>query len=122
MFRKALACSLIFVGYALAFPFASSDVVRATSPSGNSGGPIVLDGMDPVCHASYGETTDRYIAKVIKSVYDKSIFPSNNGKIAILGASSPTSAGGCGGNWNTLLSTKFLTGFTTQPTVQFFST
>jgi hypothetical protein len=122
MFRKALACTLIFAGYALAFPFVSSDVVRATPPSGNSGGPIVLDGMDPVCHASYGETTDRYIAKVIKSVYDKSIFPSNNGKIAILGASSLSSAAGCGGNWNTLLSTKFLTGFSTQPTVQFFNT
>jgi hypothetical protein len=36
-------------------------------------------------------------------------------------------AGGCGGNWNTLLSTKFLTQFGTaasglQPTVEFIST
>lgn len=86
-----------------------------------SGGPIVLDGMDPVCHASYGERTDIYISKVVKSVYDQSTMPSNTGKIAILGISSPTSAAGCGGNWSTLLSTKFLTQFTTAPTVEFIT-
>lgn len=88
----------------------------------SSGGPIVLDGMDPVCHAAYGENTDQYIAKVVKSVYDQSSMPGNNGKIAILGISSLTTAGGCGNNWNTLLSTKFLSQFTTAPTVQFITT
>lgn len=88
-------------------------------------GPIVLDGMDPVCHAAYGENTDQYIAKVVKSVYDQSQMPGNNGKIAILGAG--TTPGGCGGNWNTLLTTKFLTQFGTaasglQPQVEFIST
>jgi LPXTG-motif cell wall-anchored protein len=86
------------------------------------GGPIVLDGMDPVCHAAYGENTDQYIAKVVKSVYDQSTMPSNTGKIAILGVSSMTSAGGCGGSWTTQLSSKFLTRFTTQPTVEFITT
>lgn len=93
--------------------------VYATS---SGGGPIVLDGMDPVCHAAYGENTDQYIAKVVKSVYDQSSLPGNNGKIAILGISSLTAAGGCGNNWNTLLSTKFLSQFTTAPTVQFITT
>lgn len=88
----------------------------------SSGGPIVLDGMDPVCHAVYGENTDQYIAKVLKSVYDQSSMPGNSGKIAILGTSGPTNAGGCGGNWNTLLSGKFLSQFTTAPTIQFIST
>lgn len=89
------------------------------------GGPIVLDGMDPVCHAAYNENTDQYIAKVLKSVYDQSTMPGNNGKIAILGTG--TSPGGCGGNWTTLLNTKFLAQFGTlasglQPQVQFIST
>ena len=89
------------------------------------GGPIVLDGMDPVCHAAYGENTDQYIAKVLKSVYDQSSMPGNNGKIAILGTG--TTPGGCGGNWTTLLNTKFLTQFGTlasglQPQVQFINT
>jgi len=88
----------------------------------SGGGPIVLDGMDPVCHAAYGENTDQYIAKVVKSVYDQSSMPGNNGKIAILGIASITNAGGCGNNWNTLLSTKFLAGFSTAPTVQFVTT
>ena len=92
---------------------------RATA---SGGGPIVLDGMDPVCHAVYGEATDRYIAKVVKSVYDQSGYPSNNGKIAILGVSSATNAGGCGGNWASMLSTKFLTEFSTAPTVEFVNT
>jgi LPXTG-motif cell wall-anchored protein len=83
--------------------------------------------MDPVCHASYGEATDQYIAKVVKSVYDQSTVAGNTGKIVILGASSLLNAGGCGGNWNTLLQNKFLTQFGTyasgsQPEVQFVLT
>ncbi len=86
------------------------------------GGPIVLDGMDPVCHAAMGENTDQYIAKVLKSVYDKSTIPGNNGKIAILGIANLNSAGGCGNNWNTLLSAKFLAQFPTAPQVEFITT
>ena len=90
--------------------------------SASSGGPIVLDGMDPVCHASYGENTDQYIAKVVKSVYDQSIMPSNTGKIAILGVSNLNSAGGCGGNWNTLLSGDFSSEFSSPPVYEFITT
>lgn len=99
-------------------------IISKTNASG-TGGPMVLDGMDPVCHAAYGENTDQYIAKVIKSIYDQSTMPSNNGKIVILGAT--TMPGGCGGDWTTLLNTKFLTQFGTlasglQPQVEFVST
>jgi hypothetical protein len=69
-----------------------------------------------------GENTDQYIAKVVKSVYDKSTIPGNNGKIAILGIANPNNAGGCGNNWNTLLSTKFLAQFSTAPQVEFITT
>lgn len=85
------------------------------------GGPMVLDGMDPVCHAVYNEATDQYIAKVLESVYDQSSMPGNTNKIAILGVSSPVNAGGCGGNWSTLMSTKFLTQFSTAPEYEFIS-
>ena len=103
---------------------ASEFLISRASASG-TGGPIVLDGMDPVCHASMGENTDGYIRKVIKSVYDRSNGPSNN-RIAIVGAASSTSAA-CGGNWTTLLPNKFLTEFGTsasglQPQVDFYST
>lgn len=102
-------------------------ITSIAKASGTGGGPIVLDGMDPVCHAGMGENTDQYIAKVVKSVYDQSTMPANNGKIAILGIASATTAGGCGGAWTTLLSTKFLTQFGTstsglQPQVQFITT
>lgn len=116
------------IGFILGFsiiPFSPSDsglIIAGGVAHASGGGPIVLDGMDPVCHAVYGESTDQYIAKVVKSVYDQSSMPGNNGKIAILGASSLTNAGGCGGNWNTLLSTKFLAQFTVAPTVQFINT
>lgn len=97
----------------------------ATASASGTGGPIVLDGMDPVCHASMGENTDGYIKKVVKSIYDRSNGP-NNGRIAIIGAASATSAA-CGGNWTTLLPNKFLAEFGTaasglQPQVDFYST
>lgn len=97
----------------------------ATASASGSGGPIVLDGMDPVCHASMGENTDGYIKKVVKSIYDRSNGP-NSSRIAIIGAASATSAN-CGGNWTTLLPNKFLTEFGTagsglQPQVDFYST
>jgi hypothetical protein len=101
--------------------------ITSIANASGTGGPIVLDGMDPVCHAGMGENTDQYIAKVVKSVYDQSTMPGNNGKIAILGIANTSAAGGCGGAWTTLLSSKFLTQFGTsasglQPQVQFITT
>jgi hypothetical protein len=112
-----------FVLAGLMMLFISSPATpRSVAFATTQGGPIVLDGMDPVCHAAMGENTDQYIAKVLKSVYDQSTMPSNNGKIAILGIANPNNAGGCGNNWETLLSTKFLAQFSTAPQVQFITT
>jgi len=128
--RKLIGLVLIAFGLSTVFavnPSGDIDYIIGGAKTANAagGGPIVLDGMDPICHAAYGENTDQYIAKVVKSVYDQSTMPGNNGKIAILGATN--TPGGCGGNWNTLLTTKFLTQFGTlasglQPQVQFIST
>lgn len=123
---KRIGFASIAIGFILGFsviPFTPSDdgfILSDGIARASGGGPIVLDGMDPVCHAAYGENTDQYIAKVLKSVYDQSQIPGNNGKIFILGSGSVP--GGCGGNWNTLLSTKFLSQFTTAPAVEFIST
>lgn len=130
---KRIGFLLIAIGFILGFsviPYTPSDngfILSGGIARASGGGPMVLDGMDPVCHAAMGENTDQYIAKVVKSVYDQSSMPGNNGKIAILGVPNLNMAGGCGGNWNTLLSTKFLTQFGTaasglQPTVEFIST
>lgn len=86
--------------------------------SGTGGGPIVLDGMDPVCHSG-GEGTWGYIGQVLKKVYDGSSIP-NNAKIAILGSRDTTNS--CGGNWNTLMTTKYLNQFSTQPSFDFYTT
>ena|GEM_PF-2920474 len=122
---------LIFVGLLFVTIGNSSvqkvnDFIISKASATSAGGPIVLDGMDPVCHAAMGENTDGYIKKVVKSVYDRSNGP-NNGRIAILGAANLTDAGGCGGDWTTLLNTKFLTEFGTsasgsQPAVDFYTT
>jgi len=125
----AVACVVLGISiFPLDYSKNQNSLTWGNPASANTGGgPIVLDGMDPVCHAAMGENTDQYIAKVVKSVYDQSTIPSNNGKIAILGIANANSAGGCGNNWNTLLSTKFLTQFGAlssglQPNVEFIST
>jgi hypothetical protein len=87
--------------------------------SGSGGGPMVLDGMDPACHAVFNEGTENYIAKVLDSVYSQSLMPGNNGKIAILGVGS--SVGGCGSDWDTQIPI-FLSSFDTAPEVEFFNT
>lgn len=84
----------------------------------HGGGPIVLDGMDPVCHSGF-EGTWGYIAQVLKKTHDQAT-NINDGSIAILGANGASNS--CGGNWNTLLTTKYLGQFTTAPTVNFYNT
>ena len=74
--------------------------------------------MDPVCHSGY-EGTWGYISQVLKKTYDGAS-NINNGSIAILGSNGTTNS--CGGNWNTLLTTKYLSQFTTAPTVNFYNT
>jgi hypothetical protein len=91
-------------------------ITSSVNASG-TGGPIVLDGMDPVCHSG-GEGTWGYIAQVLKKTHDGAT-NQNSGAIAVLGANGATNS--CGGNWNTLLTAKYLGQFTTAPTVNFYS-
>ena len=111
----------LFIG-ASAFTIGPStvgpDFLKSGAVSAVAGGPIVLDGMDPVCHSGY-EGTGGYIAQVLKRAHDGANNP-NNGKIAILGAQGATNS--CGGNWSTLLSTQYLALFETQPAVDFYNT
>jgi LPXTG-motif cell wall-anchored protein len=73
--------------------------------------------MDPVCHSG-GEGTWGYIAQVLKKTYDGAT-NINSGTIAVLGANGANNS--CGGNWNTLLTTKYLGQFSTAPTVNFYN-
>lgn len=91
--------------------------ITSVANASGTGGPIVLDGMDPVCHSG-GEGTWGYIAQVLKKTHAGAT-NQNSGAIAVLGANGTTNS--CGGNWNTLLTTKYLGQFTTAPTVNFYN-
>lgn len=111
---KKLLLALLFTPFIAVFSSGAS--IAPVSASG--GGPIVLDGMDPVCHSGW-EGTGAYIGNVLKKVHDGSTIPSN-GHIAILGSNGTTTS--CGANWATQLSTQFLDEFTTAPAVDFYTT
>jgi hypothetical protein len=85
--------------------------------SASTGGPIVLDGMDPVCHSGW-ESTGQYIARVLKKVHDGASNP-NNGRIAILGSNGANNS--CGASWATKL-TEYRSEFSTPPEVDFYTT
>ena len=91
---------------------------RVSASGTGTGGPIVLDGMDPVCHSGW-ESTGQYIAKVLKKVHDGAVNP-NNGHIAIVGSNATTTS--CGAAWATQLSSQFLAEFATAPVVDFYVT
>ena len=62
--KRFLPYLLIFAGLSMVFPTQRNVSVNyliggAPKAFASAGGPMVLDGMDPVCHASYGESTDR---------------------------------------------------------------
>ena len=112
--RSLLALPLLSL-LLLISPSSPVQVAEATS---SSGGPIVIDGMDPVCHSGW-EATGAYIGNVLKKLHDGSTIPSNN-HIAIVGSNGTTTS--CGSTWATQLSTQFLAGFTTAPVVDFYTT
>jgi hypothetical protein len=85
--------------------------------SASSGGPIVLDGMDPVCHSGY-ESTGQYIARVLKKVHDGAS-NLNNGRIAILGSNSGSNS--CGAPWSEKI-VEYTSEFGTAPAVDFYTT
>jgi hypothetical protein len=117
MRKSLLALSILF----FTFSFAISSPLPNTKPSvafaTSSGGPIVLDGMDPVCHSGW-ESTGQYIARVLKKVHDGATNP-NNGRIAILGSNGGSNS--CGASWATKL-TEYRSEFSTPPEVDFYTT
>ena len=120
--RKVLGIFLIVIGLTSVFsvvPNKNVDYIigGAQKVNASGGGPIVLDGMDPVCHSGY-ESTGQYIARVLKKVHDGASNP-NNGHIAILGSNGGNNS--CGASWSSKL-TEYLGEFTTAPSVDFYTT
>lgn len=85
----------------------------------SSGGPIVLDGMDPVCHSGW-EATGGYIARVLKKTHD-GVSSLNNGHIAVLGSNGSSTS--CGASWSVKLP-EYLGEFPdgAEPVVDFYTT
>lgn len=115
--KKVLAALALLLTASVA-PASPVTIVHTVHASASGGGPIVLDGMDPVCHSGW-ESTGSYIAKVLKKVHDGSVIPSN-GHIAIIGSNAGTTS--CGASWATQLSSQFLSEFSTAPVVDFYTT
>jgi hypothetical protein len=84
-----------------------------------TGGPMVLDGMDPVCHSGW-ESTGGYIARVLKKTHDGAS-NLNNGNIAIVGSNGTENS--CGAPWATML-LQYLAEFEdgSEPNVNFYTT
>lgn len=120
--RKFIGLTLVIVGLTAVFSTTPNNGVDyliggAQKANASSGGPIVLDGMDPVCHSGY-ESTGLYIARVLKKVHDGATNP-NNGHIAILGSNGGNNS--CGASWTTKL-TQYTSEFGTTPVVDFYTT
>lgn len=117
VYRFLSSLSLI-VALGLFVPWSPSDAPMTLVGGAKAigGGPIVLDGMDPVCHSGY-ESTGQYIARVLKKIHDGAINP-NNGHIAILGSNGGNNS--CGASWSSKL-TEYLGEFTTAPSVDFYT-
>ena len=115
---KKLSRSLLALPLLSLFLFISPSSPARVVQASSSGGPIVIDGMDPVCHSGW-ESTGAYIGNVLKKLHDGSTIPSNN-HIAIIGSNATTTS--CGATWATQLSTQFLAGFTPAPVVDFYTT
>ena len=111
----------IFIGLGV-FPLSFSNdegiiITNNKAAATSGGGPIVLDGMDPVCHSGY-ESTGQYIARVLKKVHDGSSNPSN-GHIAVLGSNGGMNS--CGAAWVTKL-TEYTSEFSSAPIFDFYTT
>jgi hypothetical protein len=120
--KRIFGLVLIVVGLTSVFSVAPNEKVDyivggASKVSASAGGPIVLDGMDPVCHSGY-ESTGQYIARVIKKVHDGANNP-NNGHIAVLGSNAGTNS--CGASWSSKIA-EYSAEFGTAPTFDFYTT
>lgn len=120
--KKVIGIILITLGLTTVFSVAPNNkidyIIGGTKTANASGGgPIVLDGMDPVCHSGY-ESTGQYIARVLKKVHDGASNP-NNGHIAILGSNAGTNS--CGASWATKIA-EYTAEFGTAPVIDFYTT
>ena len=120
--KRLIGLILVTVGLTAVFSTTPSKPIDyliggASSVSASGGGPIVLDGMDPVCHSGY-ESTGQYIARVLKKVHDGASNP-NNGHIAILGSNSGTNS--CGASWAAKIA-EYTAEFGTSPVIDFYTT
>lgn len=112
----ALVLAVYFLG---AVAFTQSAPTYPARAASSGGGPMVLDGMDPVCHSGW-EATGGYIARVLKNTYD-SVSSLNNGHIAIVGSNGATTS--CGALWSAMLP-QYLGEFEdgSEPVVDFYTT
>ena len=120
--KKVIGIIIITLGLTTVFSVAPNNKINyiiggAKTANASGGGPIVLDGMDPVCHSGY-ESTGQYIARVLKKVHDGASNP-NNGRIAILGANGSNNS--CGASWATKL-IEYRSEFSTPPEFDFYNT
>ena len=118
-FYKFMSSLSLIIALGLFVPWSPNQAPLALigGAKATGGGPIVLDGMDPVCHSGY-ESTGLYIARVLKKVHNGSTNLSN-GHIAVLGSNGGTNS--CGATWASKLP-QYLGEFTTAPTVDFYTT
>jgi outer membrane protein OmpA-like peptidoglycan-associated protein len=110
---RLLATAMVGAGIAVA-PIVAPDV--APSAAAATGGPVVLDGMDPVCHATVGEGTDGYIKAVLAGLHTNAT-RTNDGSIAVLGVDAARSS--CGATFGTWMP-NFTSAITPTPTVRYF--
>ena len=89
----------------------------AAPASASAGGPIVLDGMDPVCHDEAGSATGGYIRAVVSSLH-AGASSTNDGSIAVI---DPATANSCGSAISSRMSS-YLSGITPTPTVAYAGT
>lgn len=120
--KKVIGIVFITLGLTTVFSVAPNNKIDyiiggAKTANASGGGPIVLDGMDPVCHSGY-ESTGQYIARVLKKVHDGASNP-NNGHIAILGSNAGTNS--CGASWATKIA-EYTAEFGTAPVIDFYTT
>lgn len=97
-------------------------VAQPASAAG-TGGPVVLDGMDPMCHDGFGEATGGYISTVLRSLRDGAHRAGEDGSIAVLGLDPgtphPCSFGGESGGAQV---TRLLSALSPVPATQYAPT
>src|SRR6266487_1934646 len=109
--RRLTACGLAVGTAAGAFLVAAVAAPVTAAHATPSGGPVVLDGMDPVYHSFY-QSTGSYISTVLASLHSQASRTSD-GSIAVLGSDATSDPGG--GTLGSQMAT-FVSGIMPTPT------